>query len=83
MTRRTNRQLLDEWLRRNGPDGVTKLAYESGVSASTISKARFGISVPKKESTRNKICSVLDVTEDELFPVSSEPRKARAGKRTA
>jgi transcriptional regulator with XRE-family HTH domain len=67
-TRRTNREILDEWLEKNGPDGVTQLAYKSGVSASTISKARFGISVPKKPSTRNKICAVLGVSEDVLFP---------------
>lgn len=68
-TRRTNREILDEWLERNGPDGISRLAIESGVSASTISKARFGISVPKKLSTRNKICAVLGVSEDILFPL--------------
>lgn len=76
MTRRTNRRLLDEWLHRNGPDGVTKLAFNSGISASTITKARFGISVPKKESTRRKICSVLEVSEDDLFPLIRGKRSA-------
>lgn len=68
MIRRVERQLLDEWIDRNGPDGISELAIASRVSASLIAKIRIGC-VPKKEITRMKLCRAIEVTEDELFPV--------------
>ncbi len=65
--RRVVRAIIDNWIDRNGPDGVTQLAYKSGVSASTINKLRGG-RTPTKASTRLAICRTIGVTENELFP---------------
>jgi len=76
MKRRANRKLLDEWIGRNGPDGISRLAVESNVSASTITKARCGSVIPKKESTLQRICEVIGVKIDELFPLVRAGGKA-------
>lgn len=60
------RQIIDEWIDRNGPDGLLKLAQKSGVSSSTISRARLGV-VPKKASTRIRLAKALERSEQEVF----------------
>lgn len=67
MNRRVERTLIDRWIDKNGPDGLLELARASGVSSSTISKARLGY-VPKRQRTRDRLCSVLKVSEARLFP---------------
>lgn len=76
MTRRTNRQIIDEWTDKNGPGGLEKLASESGISSSTISNARSKGVVPKKMSTRLKLARFLNVSEDDLFPLENKGKKA-------
>lgn len=65
--RTVNRTLIDEWVTKRNPEGVSRLALRATVSASTIAKCRAGI-VPAKLSTRKLLCEALEVTEDELFP---------------
>lgn len=80
--RRVVRPVIDQWIDKNGPDGISQLAYKSGVSASTIAKLRGG-RVPTKASTRLAICRILEVSEDTLFPISNpspnEPSEDEAG----
>lgn len=75
MDRTVKIDLIGAWVDRNGPNGLLKLAEKSGVSASTISKARLGM-VPKKYVTRARLCEALEVEEDALFP----PLKRRKDK---
>lgn len=70
MDRRVERSLIDRWIDKNGPDGLLELAKTSGVSSSTIAKARVGY-VPKKQVTRNRLCEALKVSENRLFPPTS------------
>lgn len=69
-----NRPVLENWIQANGPDGISKLAVESAVSASTISKLRYG-RVPVKSSTRLRLCKIIGVLEDVLFPIASNSRR--------
>ena len=75
MDRTVKKDLIGSWVDKNGPNGLLRLAEKSGVSASTISKARLG-TIPKKYVTRARLCEALDVEEDELFP----PLKRRKDK---
>lgn len=68
MIRRVNRKLLDEWVRKNGPDGISLLAVESQVSAETIKKSRASGQAPKKLITCKLISTALGVAVDDLFP---------------
>jgi transcriptional regulator with XRE-family HTH domain len=67
MDRLVAREFIDAWIDRNSPDGISRLAIESGVSSSTISKVRIGI-VPKKAGTRVQLARALNVAEERLFP---------------
>lgn len=68
MMRTVNRSLIDQWIDVNGPDGLLRLAQASGVSSSTITKARLGMA-PKKFSTRRRLCEAIGVDEGRLFPM--------------
>ena len=70
MNRRVERSFIDKWLEENGPDALLRLADRSGVSSSTITKARLGV-VPKRKRTRLQLCKALRVGEDALFPLST------------
>lgn len=67
MDKRVERKILDKWIDMHGPDGLLELARASGVSSSTIAKARLGF-IPKKHSTRDRLCKALNVSEAKLFP---------------
>ena len=67
MDKRVERTIIDRWIDRNGPDGLLELARASGVSSSTITKARLGV-VPKRQRTRDRLCEALNVSEAKLFP---------------
>lgn len=77
MDRRVNRGPIDRWIDKNGPDGLLELAKLSGVSSSTITKARLGV-VPKRQRTRDRLCGAMNVTEVELFPPATNKGKAKA-----
>lgn len=71
-----NRTIIDEWIKENGPDGMSKLAVKSKVPSNTISKVRVGM-VPKSELIRDALSRALSVSEAELFPtVGAEEKKA-------
>ncbi len=76
MERTTNRILIDQWINLNGPNGISKLAVESKVSDSTISKIRATGEAPKKHSTRAQLCQAMGHAEDELFPPKKIRKKA-------
>jgi len=76
-SRRVNRPLLDGWLEINGPDGVSRLAVQSQISASTIQKARSTGKAPKKFITLQRLSETLGCAIDELFPVAGTKGKAR------
>lgn len=67
MDRQVRTELIADWIKANGPDGLFRLGKKSKVSAWTIAKIRTGL-VPKKPSTRKLLSSALGVDEDELFP---------------
>ena len=67
MERKVDRTLIDRWVDEHGPDGLLRLAVKSGVSTSTIAKARLG-QVPRRFRTRHALCKVLGVPESALFP---------------
>ena len=71
MTRRVKRELIDQWVFENGPDGVAKLAVKSGVSSSLISKIRVG-RVPVKPITKRALAKAMGVKEEDLFPLKEE-----------
>ena len=76
MQKRVVRTYIDRWIDINGPDGLLKLAVKSGVSASTITKARLGYP-PKKQHTRTRICEAIGVAEHRVFPsVASSKEEA-------
>ena len=66
MDLKVNRAPIDEWVDRNGPDGLVKLAQKAEISSSTMNKVRAGL-VPKKRSTRIKICRALQKKEADVF----------------
>lgn len=63
-----HREHLDIWIEKNGPNGMAKLAIESGVSLCTLTKVRSGY-VPTRANTRKRIYQTIGVSEGELFPV--------------
>lgn len=71
MERTVNRNIIDAWVKRHKPDGVTKLAERSNVSTSMISKVRCG-RVPSKALTRKALAKAVAATEDDLFPVMEQ-----------
>jgi transcriptional regulator with XRE-family HTH domain len=68
------RNLLDKWIEKNGPDGVVKLALKAGVSSSLLQKVRIG-KIPKR-SNRILICKALNVSEATLFPTVDADEEA-------
>lgn len=68
MERRVNRELLDKWISENGPDGISRLAVESQVSAETIKRSRASGEAPKKYSTCKLLSDAIGVEMDVLFP---------------
>jgi hypothetical protein len=62
-----NRQIIDEWIKTNGPDGLSKLATKSKVPSSTIGRARRGI-VPRSILIREALAEALESTEQAVFP---------------
>lgn len=68
VSRKIERKLIDRWVENHTPDGLLKLAQKSGVSSSTIARARIG-DVPKKPITRQRLAKAVDATEDQLFPL--------------
>ena len=68
MDRTVKRDIIDIWLDKHGPNGMLRLADKSGVSSSTITKARLGM-VPKKQVTRDRLCRAMGVPEEALFPL--------------
>lgn len=62
-----NRTIIDKWIKKNGPDGISKLANKSMVPSNTISKVRTGV-VPKSDLIRNALAGALEVSESDLFP---------------
>jgi len=60
------RYAIDHWIDVNGPEGLLRLAEKSSVSSSTITRARLG-KLPKKMSTRVKLCTALGCKHEDLF----------------
>jgi len=75
MKRRVALERLDQWISRNRPDGVSKLAVKSEVSASTIWSIRRGL-VPAKDITRKALAGAIGVSEDDLFPPAATGEEA-------
>jgi len=76
MSMKVQREHIDKWIDRNGPDGLVKLAQKAGISSSLMNKVRIG-NVPRKASTRISICKALNVSEKTLFPfVEADEGKA-------
>lgn len=71
MERTVNRKIIDAWVSKHKPDGVSKLAEKSNVSTSMISKVRCG-RVPVKALTRKALAKALSTSETALFPVMTE-----------
>jgi len=76
MDRRVNRPLLDNWIQQHGPDGVSRLAVESKVSADTIKRSRASGAAPKKLSTCLMLSKAMGVEVDTLFPPASAEEEA-------
>lgn len=62
-----NRELIDQWIYENRPDGLSKLAVVSGVPSDTVAKARRG-KVPSKIQ-RQKLAEALKHEEEKVFPL--------------
>jgi transcriptional regulator with XRE-family HTH domain len=77
MIRNVERTHLDRWIEEHGPDGISKLAIRSEVSASTISKVRTGF-VPAKTATRRALAEAIGIEEDTLFPLVAAEGKDEA-----
>lgn len=72
MDRRVNRPLLDKWIQRHGPDGISRLAVESNVAAETIKKSRASGEAPKKYITCKLISDAMGAELDDVFPPIEE-----------
>lgn len=72
-----NRSIIDKWIKKNGPDGIAKLANKSLVPSNTIAKVRVG-KVPKSELIRDALARALDVLESDLFPTVGAAEKKSA-----
>lgn len=68
MNRTVKRQIIDDWINANRPNGIGKLASDSFVSVYSLEKIRQG-RVPMSFLIRQSLCKVLGVKEDELFPI--------------
>jgi hypothetical protein len=75
MNRKVNADIIHEWIKQNGPDGMFRLAQKSGVSAWTIARVKTGY-VPKKPITRRLLVDALETTEQALFPLVGARGKA-------
>jgi hypothetical protein len=73
MDKTVNRDIIDDWIDQNGPNGLARLSIESGVSPSTIGYARRGVA-PKKDRTRLKLARAVGVAESILFPDSKKTK---------
>jgi hypothetical protein len=67
MDRTVKRELIDEWVREAGRDGVGQLARKSNVPTGSISKIRNG-RVPKNVLIRQALAKAIGVSEKDLFP---------------
>jgi len=67
--RSVDRDLIDAWIYENRPDGISRLAVESGVPSDTIAKARRGKAPAKIQ--RQRLATTLNQPEDVLFPLRS------------
>lgn len=72
MSRRVNRQIIDNWVLDNAPDGVARLAIKAGLSSSLLSKVRSSGRVPTRPTDRRRLAQAIGVTEDDLFPLADE-----------
>lgn len=72
MDRRVNKELLNNWIQEHGPDGISRLAVESRVSAETIKRSRASGIAPKKLSTCLLISKAVGANLDELFPLENK-----------
>lgn len=68
MVKIVNKTLINAWIKKQGRDGITKLAIASDIPSGSLSKIRAG-RVPVKPTSREKLARVLGVKEDVLFPV--------------
>jgi hypothetical protein len=68
MDRRVNKELLNKWIQAHSPNGISRLAVESQVSADTIKRARATGMAPKKPITRQLLSQAMDLHVDVLFP---------------
>lgn len=65
------REIIDNWIARNNPNGLFKLAERSGLSTGSIANARNGKGLKKLISIK-KLCRALGVTEAELIQNEDE-----------
>lgn len=72
---KVNTEMFKDWLDENGPNGIAKLAIETGLSVSLLQKVRSGVA-PKKQSTRKRILAALGFNECEFFPSGEREGKA-------
>lgn len=67
-----NQTLIDEWIKRNEPQGATKLAASAEISPSTLANIRRGTHEPNSAILR-RLAYVLEVTIDDLLYEEPEP----------
>lgn len=77
MNRTVKRELIDKWIERKAPYGISQLSVKAGCSASLIDKTRLG-QVPKKEATRLRIAKAIGVSQDALFPLVTAGEEEQA-----
>lgn len=61
------RKLIDEWILKNSPQGINRLALRAEVSTATIAWTRLG-RVPVRQATREKLALAVGVQVSALFP---------------
>lgn len=69
MKRRINTKLIREWVEKMGDSGRAKLALEARISVTMVQQL-LADCYPQfpRETTRDRLCEALGVSEDELFP---------------
>lgn len=75
--RTVNREIIDNWIRANGPDGLSKLALKSRVPSNTIARIRTG-KVPRSVLIREALAGALECSEDAVFPVVGATEEKQA-----
>jgi len=75
MKQNVRKELMNEWIAKNRPDGIRKLAEATAIPTSSLQKIRAGREV-LNPLMRKSLAEVLGAKESELFPAPTGKSRA-------